>query len=115
MNIVKELRKKKGVQQKELALAIGVAQPTVSEWEANKKDPSGDRLRNLAKYFEVDELVILGKGISEVDQKVIPKTEESKIISECVDRMPPEDREKALAIFKAAYANYFPKNEERMA
>ena len=39
MNIVKELRKKKGIQQKELALAVGVAQPTVSEWELNKKEP----------------------------------------------------------------------------
>ena len=47
MNIVKELRKKKGIQQKELALVIGVAQPTISEWEANKKDPSGDRLKKL--------------------------------------------------------------------
>lgn len=115
MNIVKELRKKKGVQQKELAIAIGVAQPTVSEWEANKKDPSGDRLRNLAKYFEVDELVILGKCLSDADPGIVPKTEESRIISECVDRMPQEDREKALAIFKAAYANYFPKDEERIS
>lgn len=60
MNIVKELRKKKGIQQKELAIITGVAQPTVSEWESNKKDPSGERLRKLAEYFGVDELVILG-------------------------------------------------------
>ena len=38
LNIIKELRKKKGIQQKELALVIGVAQPTVSEWESGKKD-----------------------------------------------------------------------------
>lgn len=61
MNIVKELRKRAGIQQKELALIVGVAQPTVSEWELNKKDPSGDRLKKLAEYFNVDELVILGK------------------------------------------------------
>jgi len=65
MNIVKELRKRKGVQQKELAIAIGVSRPTVSEWESNKKDPSGERLKKLAKYFDVDELVILGRGVSE--------------------------------------------------
>ena len=62
MNIVKELRRKKGIQQKELALSIGVSRPIVSEWESGKKDPSGERLRKLAEYFEVDELVILGKG-----------------------------------------------------
>ena len=105
MNIVKELRKKKGVQQKELALAIGVAQPTVSEWEANKKDPSGDRLRNLAKYFEVDELVILGKGISDTDQNRAPKTLEARIVSGGMDRLPKEQREQIVNVLRAMYAN----------
>lgn len=68
MNIVKELRKKKGIQQKELAITIGVSQPTVSEWEANKKDPSGDRLRRLAEFFEVDELVVLGKKVIDLTE-----------------------------------------------
>ena len=68
MNIVRELRKKKGIQQKELALILGVAQPTISEWEANKKDPSGERLRKLSEYFGVDELVILGKGVVDLNQ-----------------------------------------------
>lgn len=67
MNIVRELRKKKGIQQKELALTLGVSQPTISDWEANKKDPSGDRLKRLANYFGVDELVILGKGVVDLN------------------------------------------------
>ena len=62
MNIIRELRKKAGIQQKELALEIGVSIPTVSEWENGKKDPSGDRLKRLSEYFGVDELVILGRG-----------------------------------------------------
>lgn len=37
MNRVRELRKAKNMQQKELALAIGVSYPTVSEWERQKK------------------------------------------------------------------------------
>jgi transcriptional regulator with XRE-family HTH domain len=61
MNIVKELRKKKGIQQKELAIELGVSNATVSDWERGKKDPSGDRLKKLAEYFAVDELVILGR------------------------------------------------------
>lgn len=61
MNIVRELRKKAGIQQKELAIEIGVSNPTVSDWENNKKDPSGERLKKLAKFFNVDELVILGR------------------------------------------------------
>lgn len=130
MNIVKELRKKKGVQQKELALVIGVAQPTVSEWEANKKDPSGDRLKKLAEFFGVDELTILGKDVSsdskplseseQILQDLIrklttPKTEEARIISGGIDKMPPEERERALDMMKLVfheYADYFERNED---
>ena len=60
MNIVKELRRKADLQQQELAMMVGVSRPTVSEWENQKKDPSGDRLKKLAEIFNVDELVILG-------------------------------------------------------
>lgn len=59
MNIVKELREKAGMQQKELALVIGVSQPTVSDWEHQKKDPSGDRLKRLCQLFRVSPWVIL--------------------------------------------------------
>ena len=60
MNIVRELRKRANLQQKELAAEIGVAVATVSDWETQKKDPSGERLKKLAQVFGVDELVILG-------------------------------------------------------
>lgn len=69
MNIVRELRKKAGIQQKELAISIGVSRPTVSEWESNKKDPSGDRLKKLAEFFGVDELMILGKGVVDLSEE----------------------------------------------
>ena len=134
MNIVKELRRKKGIQQKELAIAIGVSCPTVSGWETGKKDPSGDRLKKLAEYFDVDELFVLGYGlekqntssISETEQIVqyvlnklgksddSPSSEESRIISSAVDKMPPQDREKALNLLKAVYSDYF-RTEEKNA
>ena len=107
MNIVKELRKKKGIQQKELALAVGVAQPTVSEWELNKKEPSGERLKKLAEYFGVDELVILGKGIVDLaKENDIPKTEEARILAKGIDKLPKEQREQALSVIKAMFAKY---------
>lgn len=122
MNIVKELRKKKGIQQKELAISIGVSRPTVSEWESNKKDPSGERLKKLAEFFDVDELVILGKGVVDLDhpetekikQMILeklkesqPKTEEARFVSIAMDKMPPKDREKAVNVLKAMYGDYF--------
>lgn len=59
MNRVKELRQRAGMQQKEIAMALGVSRPTVSEWEHQKKDPSGDRLKKLASLFDVSPGVIL--------------------------------------------------------
>ena len=116
MNIVKELRKKKGIQQKELAIEIGVAQPTVSDWESGKKDPSGERLQKLADYFGVDELIILGKGVINLTNgKHTPVTKEAKIISSGIDKMPPDQREKAIDLMKIVftqYADYFQKGDD---
>ena len=117
MNIVKELRKKAGIQQKELAISIGVSRPTVSEWESNKKDPSGDRLKKLAEFFGVDELMILGKGVVDYAQEVStsPKTIEARILAEGIDKLPKEQREQALDIMRAVFvthADYFMKGND---
>ena len=67
MNLVKELRERAGMQQKEVAIAAGVSRPTVSEWEHQKKDPSGERLLRLARLFNVDPGIILGYRIGDED------------------------------------------------
>lgn len=59
MNRVKELRLLSGMQQKEIAAAVGVSRPTVSEWEHQKKDPKGDRLMRLADLFDVPPAYII--------------------------------------------------------
>jgi transcriptional regulator with XRE-family HTH domain len=59
MNNVRELRKQKGIQQKELAIEIGVSNATVSDWEHGRKNPSGERLRKLAEFFDVEPMDIL--------------------------------------------------------
>lgn len=64
MNIVKELRERAGMQQKELAILAGVSRPTVSEWEHGKKDPSKERLKRVAEIFNVDVGTVLGYGPS---------------------------------------------------
>lgn len=116
MNIVKELRKRAGIQQKELALIVGVAQPTVSEWELNKKDPSGDRLKKLAEYFGVDELVILGTGVLDLTkQHNVPQTEEARIISGAIDKMPKEQREQAESILRAVFKQYFTDEKDKIS
>ena len=53
---------KKGIQQKALALELGISSAAVSNWEKGKSDPSGDRLKKLAEIFGVEENYILGYG-----------------------------------------------------
>lgn len=129
MNIVRELRKKKGIQQKELAIEIGVANATVSDWEHGRKNPSGERLRKLADFFGVEPSVILGQeeqplfvpedpkvcGKSETDQIIErllqklgeqPKTAEARILASGIDKLPQEQRETALAVVRAMFAQH---------
>lgn len=105
MNIVKELRKKAGIQQKELAIILNVSQPTVSEWETGKKDPSGERLKKLAEIFGVDELVILGLTLSN-ERNQAPKTIEARIVSAGMDRMTKDQREQVLNVVRAMFASH---------
>ena len=136
MNIVRELRIKKGIPQNELALELGITSAAVSNWEHGKSDPSGERLKKLAEYFGVDEQFILGygsetpnlfvpenpkiSGVSETEQIIqhvleklndqVPKTQESRILVQGIDKLPKEQREQALNVVKAMftqYADYF--------
>ena len=124
---IKELRKKKGIQQKELAIEIGVSRPTVSEWESGKKDPSGERLKKLAQYFNVDELVILGKNVIDLNDKhrekevfvtlmTEPRTDEARILARGIDQLPKAQREQALNVVRAMfsqYESYFEKGDDQ--
>jgi len=110
MNIIKELRRKAGIKQKELAIEIGVSIPTVSDWEANKKDPSGERLKKLAEYFGVDELTVLGIGNSaqtKEDAEIIAMRERLRrdpsyrLLFDAADNAKPEHLRAAAAMLKA--------------
>ncbi len=50
---IQELRKARKMQQKELALLVGVSQPTVSSWENGTKEPTQENLEKLAAIFGV--------------------------------------------------------------
>ena len=141
MNIVRQLRLAKGIQQKELAIEIGVSNATVSDWEHGRKNPSGERLRRLAEFFGVEPMVILGSagdvnqnlfvpedpkicGKSETEQIIErllqqldnqPKTSEARILAKGVDRMTEAQRKQALAVFRAVFQNHaedFTKGED---
>lgn len=69
MNRIKELREAKGVGQKEFAIDMGVAQPTVSNWETGQKEPSTKNAKRIAEYFNVSVDYLLGVSDDSDQQK----------------------------------------------
>ena len=134
MNMVHELRIKKGIQAKQLALEIGVSPATVSDWEHGRKNPTGQRLKKLAEYFKVDEGFILGygmenphlfvpenpkiSGVSETEQilqhileRMQPKSPQIRIVSGMMEDLPRETQDQIVAIGEAVVTHQKRKDE----
>lgn len=60
MEIIKELRKKNGLSQKELAEICGVHQTAVSQWENGRTQPDRESIKTLAKLFNASIETLLG-------------------------------------------------------
>ena len=52
-NKLYNLRKQKGLSQEELANRLNVSRQTISKWEAGQTTPELEKLRNLAKLFNI--------------------------------------------------------------
>lgn len=72
---IKQLRKKKGISQSELAEVIGVKNNTVSTWERGTRKPDFEALNLLSNYFEVSFEYILGSSDKE-EARVKPTQDE---------------------------------------
>lgn len=61
MNRIKLLREARNIDQKVLAIDLGVSQPTISDWENGKKQPSSKSAAKIADYFNVSIDYLLGR------------------------------------------------------
>ena len=57
---LKQLRKEKGVSQKEISSAIGITLSAYSNYEQGIREPSIDIIIKLCKYFDVGADYLLG-------------------------------------------------------
>ena len=62
MNIIRELRLKRGLSQFELAKICGVHQTAISQWEKGRTSPDADMLSLLSDYFNVSVDLLIGKN-----------------------------------------------------
>lgn len=85
---IKQLRKKKGVSQSQLAEAIGVKNNTVSTWERGTRKPDFVALQLLSDYFEVSFEYLLGNSDKEEARiKPSPKELDSCALSAKADEI----------------------------
>ena len=85
---IKQLRKKKGVSQSQLAEAIGVKNNTVSTWERGTRKPDFDALQLLSNYFEVSFEYLLGNSDKkDARSKPSPKELDSYALSAIADEI----------------------------
>ena len=65
MNRIKELRKQKGVTMKKMESDTGIKRTTISNYELRKSNPSRERTKIIADYFNVSEAYLLGYSDSD--------------------------------------------------
>lgn len=108
-----------GRKQKDLAEYVGAKTTTVSGWTRGISYPRADAMEKIAMFFGISTSQLIGEdqtvtihdlvnnavraGIVAGQNMAAPKTEEAKIISGGIDKMPPERREQALNLFKVAF------------
>ena len=118
-NLIRDRRLALGLTMKELADRVGVAEATVSRWEAGDiANMRRDRIYKLAKALDVSPLLLLGYDEQEVkqsapfedllihgDQKQPPAAEELSDMAiqsaKLVDRLPDDARQLLLVQVRA--------------
>ena len=103
VNKIRELRESLQKQQKDLAIDLVVSQPTISDWESGRKQPSSKSVAKLADYFGVSIDYLLGRiddsatgekektatkgGLSEEEARLISRLREApKVVRDTIYR-----------------------------
>ncbi len=63
--IIKSLRKEKGITQEELAIRLNVVRQTISKWEKGLSVPDANMLIKIADLFEVTTSELLGANFNQ--------------------------------------------------
>ena len=86
-DIIRELRIKKGLEQKELANILKVHKGTISNWENNKRVPDNEMLLTMADFFGVSTDYLLGRIKKEEELKNKVSEEKASEILEAMEEI----------------------------
>lgn len=59
--VLKELRKEKGITQKEIAKELNITDRTYGHYETGKREPTIDTLINIADYYNISIDILVGR------------------------------------------------------
>nr|DAV06175.1 MAG TPA: helix-turn-helix domain protein [Caudoviricetes sp.] len=75
---IQEIRKKRGITQKELATEIGCAEITIRQYESGKRQPRLDQISNIARILNVSEYFLIYGDDDNKLVKILAELEERK-------------------------------------
>lgn len=105
MEIIRELRKKKGLTQQQLAEKVGISNVSLSNYERGAQMPDLNTLARIAVELDVSTDILLGIS-DEITESEMPRTDEARILAKGIDKLPKEQREQALSVVRAMFAKY---------
>ena len=105
MEIIRELRKKKGLTQQQLAEKVGISNVSLSNYERGTQMPDLITLARIAVELDVSTDILLGIQ-EEITENEIPRTDEARILAKGIDKLPKEQREQALSVIRAMFIKY---------
>ena len=90
---LKELREEQGFSQYSLANELGIAQATIGNWEAGKREPNLEMIIRLADFFKVSTDYLLGRTDDKHTYiaKMPPDMEGVKVVKYGTDQLTPEE------------------------
>ena len=91
MNRIKEARQAAKMSQKYVAITLGLAAPSVSNWESGKTTPTPENYAALAQLFDVSVDYLLGIDDVPKQKKPASESELDLILTEWMLDLTPEE------------------------
>ena len=107
---IAELRRARGLNQEQLSELALLSRVTIAKYESGRVEPGAQALGRIADALDVTTDTILGRT-DEPPAVAKPKTEEARIVSFGMDKLPKEQREMILNMVCAMFPNKFDKGE----
>lgn len=104
---IRELRQKLGMTLDDVARHLGVGRQAIYKYEQGTvTNIPLENLERMAALFGTTPGFLAGWDEDHPDDPLpeSPHTEEAQIISKEIDKLPPDDRARALAVFRAMFA-----------